>query len=233
MARIDLNVPYVEKDEVKSLGAKWDPGKKVWYVPEGVDPQPFARWLPSVSDDDLSVRANHYYIGQTSKACWKCQKQTRVFGFLLDEDHELLTDYECPDSDRLILSWELVGEPMTVSNIQHLSDSVQKRIGELTRNFYPDTSQTARGQYWMNHCERCSAKQGDFYIHEEPGPGGFFPTEAKEARQVKLYRVDEPFAIGSGAHGGPVYHFNSMKRVPYERPGRAGRWFRRFFETSK
>lgn len=30
-----LNVPYSEKDEAKSLGAKWDKFKKKWYMPAG------------------------------------------------------------------------------------------------------------------------------------------------------------------------------------------------------
>ncbi|MDP0346717.1 DUF5710 domain-containing protein [Glaesserella parasuis] len=30
-----LNVPYAEKDEAKSLGAKWDKFKKKWYMPAG------------------------------------------------------------------------------------------------------------------------------------------------------------------------------------------------------
>jgi hypothetical protein len=30
--RIYLNVPYEEKDRVKSLGARWDPAKKKWWV---------------------------------------------------------------------------------------------------------------------------------------------------------------------------------------------------------
>ena len=32
--RIYLNVPFEEKDHVKSLGAKWDPVKKKWGVSE-------------------------------------------------------------------------------------------------------------------------------------------------------------------------------------------------------
>jgi ribonuclease HI len=32
--RIYLNVPFEEKDHVKSLGAKWDPVKKKWWVSE-------------------------------------------------------------------------------------------------------------------------------------------------------------------------------------------------------
>jgi len=40
-----LNVPYAEKDEAKKLGAKWDSARKKWYVPQGVNVEPFSRWL--------------------------------------------------------------------------------------------------------------------------------------------------------------------------------------------
>lgn len=40
-----LNVPYAEKDEARALGARWNPTRKKWYVPDGVDAAPFARWL--------------------------------------------------------------------------------------------------------------------------------------------------------------------------------------------
>ncbi len=39
-----LKVPYAEKDEAKQLGARWDPKRKKWYVPAGVDTAPFERW---------------------------------------------------------------------------------------------------------------------------------------------------------------------------------------------
>ena len=40
-----LKVPYAEKDEAKALGARWNPTRKSWYVPDGVALEPFARWL--------------------------------------------------------------------------------------------------------------------------------------------------------------------------------------------
>lgn len=43
-AQVFLNVPYAEKDEAKRLGARWDPARKKWYVPNGVDPEQFSRW---------------------------------------------------------------------------------------------------------------------------------------------------------------------------------------------
>lgn len=39
-----LKVPYAEKDEAKALGARWNPTRKCWYVPDGKDAEPFARW---------------------------------------------------------------------------------------------------------------------------------------------------------------------------------------------
>jgi hypothetical protein len=40
-----LNVPYAEKDQARELGARWNPTRKRWYVPDGVALEPFARWL--------------------------------------------------------------------------------------------------------------------------------------------------------------------------------------------
>jgi len=40
-----LNCPYSEKEECKKLGGKWDPFRKKWYVPEGLDTKVFSKWL--------------------------------------------------------------------------------------------------------------------------------------------------------------------------------------------
>jgi exodeoxyribonuclease VII large subunit len=44
--RVDLVVPYVEKEDAKALGARWDVDRKVWYAPPGSDLQLLGRWLP-------------------------------------------------------------------------------------------------------------------------------------------------------------------------------------------
>lgn len=43
--RINLTCPYEDKDEAKSLGARWDAAKKVWYIINPTSLAPFARWL--------------------------------------------------------------------------------------------------------------------------------------------------------------------------------------------
>jgi len=35
MPRIDLQVPFAEKDAAKHLGARWDSQNTTWYVPDG------------------------------------------------------------------------------------------------------------------------------------------------------------------------------------------------------
>ena len=44
---MNLKVPFNEKDQAKSLGARWNAEAKLWYVPQGVDATPFEKWLSS------------------------------------------------------------------------------------------------------------------------------------------------------------------------------------------
>lgn len=43
--KIELKVPYNEKNKAKSLGACWDLTKKVWYIPPGMNKALFTRWI--------------------------------------------------------------------------------------------------------------------------------------------------------------------------------------------
>lgn len=44
--RVDLKVPFAEKDKAKRLGARWDAAKRVWYVEDKEDLSPFLQWMP-------------------------------------------------------------------------------------------------------------------------------------------------------------------------------------------
>ena len=46
---ISLKVPFSEKDQAKSLGARWNAESKHWYVPQGVDATPFEKWLTNAT----------------------------------------------------------------------------------------------------------------------------------------------------------------------------------------
>lgn len=77
--RTELDVPFSHKEEAKALGAKWDRTKKIWYVPSGVNTEPFAEWLPGVDRSDPS--APYIYLVLGKRECWKCHEETSVAAF--------------------------------------------------------------------------------------------------------------------------------------------------------
>lgn len=48
--RMNLKVPFAEKDDAKKLGARWDAARKLWYVEGKSDLAAFARWSPVPHD---------------------------------------------------------------------------------------------------------------------------------------------------------------------------------------
>jgi|GEM_PF-3381555 hypothetical protein len=44
--KVYLNCPYDNKDQCKALGGRWDPDKRMWYVPTGYALDPFRPWWP-------------------------------------------------------------------------------------------------------------------------------------------------------------------------------------------
>ncbi|CCE25800.1 strawberry notch-like NTP hydrolase domain-containing protein [Methylotuvimicrobium alcaliphilum] len=52
-SRTYINVPYQEKDDAKKLGARWDRQERSWFIPPGVDPEPFANWTTHKSNDSV------------------------------------------------------------------------------------------------------------------------------------------------------------------------------------
>ena len=197
MARIDLKVSFAEKDEAKTLGARWDKDLKTWYIPDGVDASLFAKWLhvpTAISDEpEYRIRSINYFIACSHTLCWKCQQQTKVFAFILPEEHQEYI-YDDEDEEGYWSNYEAIG---TMSNVLKLELSVWKRLQTFTKLYKPAYSKQAGGRYFMNHCEHCNATQGDFFMHSEPG-GAFFPTTEGEAGRITVYPIAEPFE-GNGS----------------------------------
>ena len=45
--RMNLKVPFAEKDEAKKLGARWDAARKLWYLDSEENIAACARWSPT------------------------------------------------------------------------------------------------------------------------------------------------------------------------------------------
>src|SRR5690348_8144234 len=98
MSRVDLQVPFAEKDDAKRLGARWDGRQSTWYVPDGIDSTPFKRWLPESRRPN--IRATRWGLAVAPRVCWRCGKAARAFAIMLPPGHEVLIEEDDPAEDR-------------------------------------------------------------------------------------------------------------------------------------
>ncbi len=193
MPRIDLRVPFSEKEDARRLGARWDPRQKVWYVPAGVDVAPLQKWLPAPRAPN--VRAPWYYLASTLRDCWSCRARTRVVAFVLPAGHEVLYIEDDPADDY----WEVAGEPTLLSYVAHVGDRVAAHLRTGAPHYGVDFSQTTKNFYWMNHCEHCVAKLGDYFTCDTRGEG-FAPLTSEQAAMICLTEISEPFSGSCGSY---------------------------------
>ncbi|EQD38077.1 DNA primase, partial [mine drainage metagenome] len=112
-----------------------------------------------------------------------------------------------PDGD----GWQFIEKPTLLSYIRCLPTEIAGRLRTLAPLYRIEFSQTTEDFYWMNHCEHCGAKQGDFDTIEEHG-APFNPATAQEAAAILLRQIPEPFSASCGGHTCGVKLFEFMQK---------------------
>lgn len=66
-----IRCSFQEKETVKKLGARWDAENKSWYIPEGLNEEPFAKWL-MIGEDEGKGKAGigGLYVDLVPQTCW-------------------------------------------------------------------------------------------------------------------------------------------------------------------
>ena len=190
MARIDLDVAFTDRGEVKRIGARWDPAARVWYVPDGIDPEPFRPWIPV--PPDLNVRSPTYSLASSTHECGHCGSTTKVYGFVLPAGHAILNVDDFEDE------WETADEPSLLCDIAYLIPSVARFVTTLAANYRPGVRSIGDYETWLNFCEHCGAALDDNEIFCEPGLGFLAFTE-EDARRVGLLTVHGEFGAICGS----------------------------------
>jgi uncharacterized protein DUF5710 len=191
MLRVDLSVPFTEKSAVRRLGARWDSEARVWFVPADCDPSPFARWLPRPGQPN--IRAPRYWIAESAQCCWRCRGVSAVHGFALPKEHQTLWVGE----RRWERVWETGAEPTLVCYLEYLLPAAVARIRQKSTHYRFGFRRRTRSFYWVNFCQLCGSKLGDYETFCEPGQA-FMPLTRDDATRIVLTRVDEPFEATAG-----------------------------------
>ncbi|WP_156479896.1 hypothetical protein [Collimonas pratensis] len=138
---------------------------------------------------DETIFSPWFLLAESVEECWSCGSGTRVFAILLPEIEKgakagVEDDTSAPT-------------PCSLSNVGDVNDAVETYLKRLSPHFFPDDSHSAGQTYWMNHCEHCSNKIGDFYLHSKPGHA-FFPITDEEISKIKLRRIDIALEVDAG-----------------------------------
>ncbi|MFY0805611.1 DUF5710 domain-containing protein [Peribacillus frigoritolerans] len=218
MARINLKVPFKDKDIAKSLGAKWDKDKKVWFTSYGGETQRFYKWLLPIKEEDIDLKADYFYIAETTRQCWECKRKTKVFCFLLESYCFIDAESEFDESENWKSFWIEEDYPSFISEITWLNEKAQLAMLNHTERF-----RASKSEYIANHCDHCDALQGDFYLHEEPGIA-FCPVNEKEIKRIKLYKVDEPFEAAGCHSWSSIFEDYDVINICLQKPRKGWFW---------
>lgn len=185
-----LDTLYHEKDEVKSLGARWVPEEKKWAAPSRSEYDKFLPWLYDLSSGfgQINIACDNVYIVEGRQTCFRCHKPTSVIGFAYD----CIFEYDVEsDGDML----RIATERNTDLNINPPDPNLPKYIMDIAKanfNYGVTYSKTTQSEYLANRCSHCDSLQGDFYLFGEVG-SPFFITSAREAKQLTLHKIKLKF----------------------------------------
>lgn len=147
------------------------------------------------------------YLLRAEGECYSCKKATPMFALMaLPPMHEEGAE-GFGDEDECMFR-EITEMPA------NLLQSIRANAGPWFRN---DHSRTASTSYWMNHCQHCGAKQGDFFVHGPEGP--FWPYDETQMDAIHATRFDGPFRFRdpSTAYSGAMVDWRDRKHG-VERP---------------
>lgn len=173
-----LNVPYCEKDQAKSLGAKWSTELKRWYVTDRKDYSKFVRWL-----DGNTVVCDQIYLVEGMKTCYACKKMTRVICFGIEKCFDISLQEDELSSKTIHLASIGAGIPSA------LAEELKKRY-DYKRGF----SKTVGYSYNANHCCHCKRMQGNYFLFDEVD-SPFFVDGKATAEKLTLHRIVLPYDI--------------------------------------
>lgn len=169
-----LNVPYSQKDEAKSLGAKWNPKLKKWYTDTPNEYHKFRKWFKNQSTN-LIVRES-LYIAVGHNICFKCKRDTMVISFAAE-------NYVLLDEESKIYN----GDINFISDSENIPFELQKYLNDNYK-YYKGYSKTTRSNYFGNHCNNCGVLQGNFFLHCEPDSPFFIDSE-ECAKKLVIYTI--------------------------------------------
>lgn len=127
------------------------------------------------------------YLQTAVHDCHACGQETPVYALLLVGPFVIEGEVD--------LAVELTdASTATLPNPVYLPDAVAAFATRHSQGrFRTDFSRTEERPYWMNHCDRCDAKIGAWYVHNAGAP--FFPLNGSGFQSIRAEWLPGPFVF--------------------------------------
>ncbi|MGK3373874.1 DNA primase, partial [Citrobacter youngae] len=148
---IPLDIHTDNVTDVACQGAHFDPVSGIWYA----EPHELNETLREhvYATDNFNIVAPYYLVITSKMQCWNCHQPTYIHGVML-------TRYIKQNQDDK--RWVSVRRNTFLFHINTLPEEIKKNI--KASNYYLDKSKTTGLRYWMNHCEICGERLGDYEL---------------------------------------------------------------------
>lgn len=190
---VELRDTYEDRVIVKSLGAKYDGVRRVWFVPSGMDLAPFSKWLPIKRlYEPVQLKSPCIYLAFATYAAHPCGKPTTVGGFGIPFDSKSVLDAQEKGVED-VSEWINVAttSPDMLAIVPRL-DCVPKEMRDVLEErcgYRPVYSMVHKTTRLRNVCTNCKNLVGDNYaFHEFGAPLG--PMSVEEVDEIEFLRFD-------------------------------------------
>jgi hypothetical protein len=159
------------------------------------------------ADSEGNLRSSSYFILRVAWYCRHCGESTHAHALALPETHEILQlDDAVQPGARPQDSWECAAITAVIFYVGYIGESVRRHLSQHLPHYARDLDEMTGSSYFMNHCDRCGAKQPDHELHEEY-PAAFGSRRSGQAFEVRLIEVPEPFEAHAGGYTiEPAFH---------------------------
>ncbi|MGN0470911.1 MAG: DUF5710 domain-containing protein [Acutalibacteraceae bacterium] len=146
-----INVPYAEKDEAKSLGAKWNPTRKQWLIKDKKDYYKFKKWFPK-GYSTYFIICDYIYLVDKKRQCPYCKSFSKEVKALIPEFYFF---YEEPDEFGDYFEYSNENQEPRIVSLSSIKGLLSNDILSFLKFKYSISLENNR---FIQHCKYCNKR---------------------------------------------------------------------------
>ncbi len=158
------------------------------------------------TDENVNFRAGYFYLTQTQRKCYRCNKDITVNAIILPKGFEEIDDCALENLEQIgrtqgNIPFRHQDYISILSYLTYISPRALEQIYNCTNDslFQRQDSAIAGCSYYRSICNYCGSAQGDhFVISEYNSP--FQTINSDDLKKIKFYKIDHEIQVCAGGN---------------------------------